>query len=66
MVINDDLTKTVKKVLKENPELVKSYKNGKKGLIGVIMNKIIQESTSSFYTKKSTAELVAELKKQLS
>lgn len=62
---NTELKKTIKKVIKDNPKIVKSYRDGKKGLIGALMKKVIQESTSSFYTKKSTQNLVSELKKKL-
>lgn len=59
------LDRLIKKVIIENKEIIIEYENGKKGLIGTIMNKIIKESTVLFYSKSSKQKLVLNIKKNL-
>lgn len=60
-----ELIKIINKVILDNKDIVLEYRNGKKGLIGTIMKKIIKESTISFYTKSSKQKLVHNLKKNM-
>ena len=55
----------VKNVIKNNKRIVDEYKNGKKGLIGPIMNKVISTSDISYYSKESKIMLIKEIKEQL-
>jgi Asp-tRNA(Asn)/Glu-tRNA(Gln) amidotransferase B subunit len=60
-----ELIKIINKVILDNKEIVLEYRNGKRGLIGTIMKKIIKESTISFYSKSSKQKLVYNLKKNM-
>jgi len=57
-----ELKKTIKKIMKNNSDIVEQYRSGKKGFIGLIMKKVIEESMSSFHSKSSRQKLMNEIK----
>jgi len=59
------LNSLLKKIVKNNKIIVEKYKNGEKGYIGFFYNKVIEESTISYFDKKSKYELINNIKKYL-
>ena len=56
----DFLEKIVLDILKRNPDKVKAYKNGKKGLIGFFMGEVMRQSKGKA-EPKATNELLRKM-----
>ena len=59
----DFLEKLVTEVLSQNPDKVKAYQNGKKGLIGFFMGEVMRASQGKAEPKATNAMLAKKLAK---